>query len=205
MGPHGWAADLQTVEQAHAMADMAKADVPADEERGADLRNVGPYGWAANLQTNERPYRSADSAKADVPADAVAYSADVPADAAAIALAVRDPDGAAHGSADGGAHRDPVVRAYGLAFVSADIPAFGRYYSRTDRGAHLEAHGGADGREGYHDCAAAELPTDERPYKQNADVRTIERAYRSADSRGDRGAELPHVGPHDCAAELFAF
>ena len=222
MGPHGWAADLQTVEQAYAMANMAKADVPADEERGADLRNVGPYGWAANLQTNERPYRSADSAKADVPADAAAYSADVPADAAAIAFAVRDPDGAAHGSADGGAHRNSVVCAYGRAFVSADIPAFGRYYSRTDRGAHREAHGGADGREadrgthcgahggadgreGYHDCAAAELPTDERPYKQNADVRTIERAYRSADSRGDRGAELPHVGPHDCAAKLFAF
>ena len=187
------------------MADMAKADVPADEERGADLRNVGPYGWAADLQTNERPYRSADGAKADVPADAAAYSADVPADAAAIAVAVHDADRAAHGSADGDAHRDPVVRAYGLAFVSADIPAFGRYYSRTDRGAHLEAHGGADGREGYHDCAAAELPTDERPYKQNADVRTIERTYRSADSRGDRGAELPHVGPHDCAAKLLAF
>ena len=125
-------------------------------------------------------------------------------------------------AADGGAHRDPVVRAYGRAFVCADIPAFGRYYSRTDRSAHLEAHGGADGREadrgthcgahggadgreGYHDCAAAELPTHERPYKQNADVRTIERAYSSADSREDRGAELPHVGPHDCAAELFAF
>ena len=44
MGPHGWAADLQTVEQAHAMADMAKADVPADEERGADLRNVALVG-----------------------------------------------------------------------------------------------------------------------------------------------------------------
>ena len=55
MGPHGWAADLQTVERAYAMANMAKTDVPADEERGADLRNVGPYGWAANLQTNERP------------------------------------------------------------------------------------------------------------------------------------------------------
>ena len=54
MGPHGWAADLQTVEQAYAMAHMAKADVPADEERGADLRNVGPHGWAADLQTNER-------------------------------------------------------------------------------------------------------------------------------------------------------
>ena len=76
MGPHGWAADLQTVEQAYAMADMAKADVPADEERGADLRNVGPYGWAANLQTNERPYRSADGAKAELHANAAAYSSD---------------------------------------------------------------------------------------------------------------------------------
>ena len=64
-----------------------------------------------------------------------------------IAVAVLDTDGAAHGSADGDAHRNPVVRANGRAFVSADIPAFGRYYSRTDRGAHLEAHGGADGRE----------------------------------------------------------
>ena len=89
MGPHGWAADLQTVERAFAMADMAKADVPADKERGADLRNVGPHGWAADLQTVERPYRSADGAKADVPADAAAYSADVPADAAAIAVASR--------------------------------------------------------------------------------------------------------------------
>ena len=138
-----------------------------------------------------------------------------------IAVAVLDTDGAAHGSADGGAHRDPVVRAYGRAFVWADIPAFGRYYSRTDRGAHLEAHGGADGREadrgthrGAHGRAdgredrsscAAELPADERAYKQNANVRTIERPYSSADSREDRGAELPHVGPHDCAAELFAF
>ena len=139
-----------------------------------------------------------------------------------IAVAVHDTDGAAHGSADGDAHRDPVVRAYGRAFVWADIPAFGRYYSRTDRGTHCGAHrgadgreadrgthrgahGGADGREGYHDCAAAELPTDERPYKQNANVRTIERAYSSADSREDCGAELPHVGPHDCAAKLLAF
>ena len=54
------------------------------------------------------------------------------------------PDGAAHGSADGDAHRDPVVRAYGRAFVWADIPAFGRYYQRTDRGAHCGAHRGAD-------------------------------------------------------------
>ena len=64
-------------------------------------------------------------------------------DAAAIAVAVHDPDGTAHGSADGDAHRDPVVRTYGRAFVWADIPAFG--YSRTDRGAHCGAHGGADG------------------------------------------------------------
>ena len=64
-----------------------------------------------------------------------------------IAVAVLGTDGAAHGSADGGAHRNSVVRAYGRAFVWADIPAFGRYYSRTDRGAHWEAHGGADGRE----------------------------------------------------------
>ena len=66
-----------------------------------------------------------------------------------IAVAVHDTDGAAHGSADGDgstdgdAHRDTVVRAYGRAFVWADIPAFG--YSRTDRGAHCGAHGGADG------------------------------------------------------------
>ena len=52
-------------------------------------------------------------------------------------------DGSAHGSADGDAHRNSVVRAYGRAFVWADIPAFG--YSRTDRGAHCGAHGGADG------------------------------------------------------------
>ena len=140
MGPHGWAADLQTVEQAYAMADMAKADVPADEERGADLRNVGPYGWAANLQTNERPYRSADSAKAELHANAAADSADVPANAAAIALAVRDPDGAAHGSADGGAHRNSVVCAYGRAFVSADILADDQAYSGADRGADCGAH-----------------------------------------------------------------
>ena len=49
-------------------------------------------------------------------------------------------DGAAHGSADGDAHRDPVVRAFGRAFVSADLPTFGRYYSRTDRGADCGAH-----------------------------------------------------------------
>ena len=129
-----------------------------------------------------------------------------------IAVAVHDADGAAHGSADGDAHRDPVVRAYGRAFVSADIPAFGRYYSRTDRGTHCGAHRGAhrgadrraDGREDRGSCAA-ELRTVERPYKQNANVCTIEHAYRSADSRGDRGAELPHVGPHDCAAKLLAF
>ena len=66
-----------------------------------------------------------------------------------IAVAVLDTYGAAHGSADGDgstdgdAHRDTVVRAYGRAFVWADIPAFG--YSRTDRGAHCGAHGGADG------------------------------------------------------------
>ena len=55
MGPHDCAADLQTIERAYAMANMAKADVPADKERGADLRNVGPHGWAADLQTDERP------------------------------------------------------------------------------------------------------------------------------------------------------
>ena len=78
---------------------------------------MGPHGWAADLQTNERPYRSADGAKADVFADAATYSADVPADAAAIAVAVHDPDGAAHGSADGGAHRNSVIRADGRAFA----------------------------------------------------------------------------------------
>ena len=140
MGPHGWAADLQTVEQAYAMADMAKTDVPADEERGADLRNVGPYGWAANLQTNERPYRSADTAKADVFADAATYSADVPADAAAITFAVRGPDGAAHGSADGGAHRNSVVRAHGGADARADAHADDEAHERADDRAFSGAH-----------------------------------------------------------------
>ena len=97
-------------------------------------------------------------------------------DATAIAVAVHDADRAAHGSADGDAHRDPVVRADGCAFVWADIPAFGRYYLRTDRGAHCGTDRGAH---------------------RGADLQ--------ADGRGDRGAELRDVGPHDCAAELFAF
>ena len=102
---------------------------------------MGPHGWAADLQTVERPYRSADGAKADVPADAAAYSADVPADAAAIAVAVHDPNGTTHGSADGGAHRNSVVRAHGRAHDGAYGRADLRAHSGADRGADCGAHG----------------------------------------------------------------
>ena len=48
------------------------------------------------------------------------------------------------------------------------------------------------------DIAKADVPADPRlqPY--------VPRDLH-ADGRGDRGAELRDVGPHDCAAELFAF
>ena len=185
MGPHGWAADLQTVEQAYAMADMAKADVPADKERGADLRNVGPYGWAANLQTNERPYRSADGAKAELHANAAAYSADVPTDAAAIAVAVRDPDGAAHGSADSGAHRNSVVRAYGGADDRAYQPADGRTHFEANRRTFSGAHGRA--------YAFTKRRAERRPHaftKRDADLPGSDHAayslaYLSADANSD--------------------
>ena len=62
--------------------------------------------------------------------------------------------------------------------------------------------------------SSAELRAVERPdrgavgpndYDSTAELRAEQRPYSSADSREDRGAELPHVGPHDCAANLLAF
>ena len=56
------------------------------------------------------------------------------------------------------------LRAYGLAFVSGRVPALGRYYSRTDRGAHV---GGANSKpplfnaEPTVDRDCVELPADD--------------------------------------------
>ena len=51
------------------------------------------------------------------------------------------------------------------------------------------------------DRAKADVPADPRlqPYvlRQPYVPRDLH-----ADNRGDRGAELPHAGPHDCAAKL---
>ena len=51
------------------------------------------------------------------------------------------------------------------------------------------------------DSAKADVPADPRlqPYvlRQPYVPRDLQ-----ADGRGDRGAELPHAGPHDCTAEL---
>ena len=60
--------------------------------------------------------------------------------------------------------------------------------------------------------STAELRAEQRPYScadsAKADVPADPRLQPyvprdlHADGRGDRGAELPHAGPHDCAAKL---
>ena len=138
MGPHGWAADLQTVEQAYAMADMAKADVPADEGERRPTKRIP----AAGPPTNRAPLPIGRRCQGRHTSRRRGLQRRRTFDAAAIAVAVRDPDGRPR-PADSGAHRNSVVRAYGGADDRAHQQADGRTHFEANRRTFSGAHGRA--------------------------------------------------------------
>ena len=109
-----------------------------------------------------------------------------PHDCAAELCAVQRPDRGAGGPHDSAAELCAIKRPDRGAVGPTDSAAELRAVQRPDRGA---------------DSAKADVPADPRlqPYvlRQPYVPRDLH-----ADDRGDRGAELPHAGPHDYTAEL---